>query len=1235
MKSPPAGVKLVMEAVCVMKDVKPEKVNDPAGGTKKVLDYWGPAKKLLSDMKFLDSLREYDKDNIPPHIMQEIRDKYIPDEGFVPEKVAKASQAAEGLCKWVRAMEIYDRVAKVVAPKRLALVEKETEVNGLMAELKAKQDELKAVQDRVAQLNAALDEKLREKADLEAKVELCAQKLGRAQKLIGGLGGEKKRWSEAAANLQVAFDNLTGDILVAGAVMAYLGPYTSVYRQSTIADWVAQCRAANLPCSADFSLRSILGDAVKIRAWNIDGLPTDGFSVDNGVMLHNSRRWPLMIDPQGQANKWIKKMEASNQLKVIKLSDPNFMRDLETGIQFGTPVLLENIGEELDPALEPLLLRSTFKQGGVMCMKLGENVLEYSDDFRFYITTKLPNPHYMPETATKVTLINFMITPEGLEDQLLGIVVRKEQPELEAERQQLIIQSAENKRQLKDIEKRILDTLSNSQGNILEDEGAIKVLDDAKIVSDDIQAKQKVAEATEAKINENRKGYKPVAAHSAVLFFVIADMANIDPMYQYSLTWFVNLFIASIDSSTKSKQLDKRLRYLTDHFTYSIYCNVCRSLFEKDKLLFAFLLCCALLKSRNQLDQSELMFFLTGGVGLDNTRKNPDESWISQKMWDELCRMGDLPSYQEVKFLEKFEADPRKWKYIYDSKTPYNEELPDSWQGSLTDFQRMTLLRVMRPDKAVPLCRLFVQSKLGQRFTEPPPFNLQESYNDSVATAPLIFVLSPGADPMAQLLKFADTFPVSVLQNGVKMTNEPPTGLRMNMLQSYLTDPISDPSFFNKLEDNPAKHEAFQKLLFGLCFFHANVQERRKFGPLGWNIPYGFNESDLRISVRQLNIFLEEYDDLPLDALQYLTGQCNYGGRVTDDWDRRCLVSILKNTFCRDACVQTKYALSPSGVYHVPAPEGYDHYVEFIKELPVEQPPEAFGMHDNVDISKDLQETRLLFDSCLATMAALPSLFDLEAALAKFPTRYDESMNTVLVQEMQRFNRLLQVIVTSLRDLRKAIKGLVLMSPALEEVGRSLTIGKVPGMWMAKSYPSLKPLGSYVSDFLQRLQFLQTWYEQGKPDVFWVSGFYFTQAFLTGALQNYARKYKIPIDILGFGFEVLRDEDPRTAPADGVLIDGLFLDGARWVKSKHVLGESMPKVLFDVMPAIWLKPGKKEELPDVPSYLCPVYKTSERRGTLSTTGHSTNYVLPIRVPSDMPSDHWVRRGVALLCQLDD
>lgn len=216
------------------------------------------------------------------------------------------------------------------------------------------------------------------------------------------------------------------------------------------------------------------------------------------------------------------------------------------------------------------------------------------------------------------------------------------------------------------------------------------------------------------------------------------------------------------------------------------------------------------------------------------------------------------------------------------------------------------------------------------------------------------------------------------------------------------------------------------------------------------------------------------------------------------------------------------------------------------------------------------------------------------------------------------------------------------MSDALEEVSTSLLRGLVPNLWKKKSYPSLKPLASYILDLTERLAYFQKWLDSGYPQVYWISGFFFTQSFLTGILQNFARKYTISIDQLVFDFDFLDDPEDASnldlkykTPDEGCYIYGLYLEGARWDYQSKALAESFNKVLFSRSPIIWLKPTEQDKLRDFPHYKCPVYKTAERRGTLSTTGHSTNFIMNINMNSDTSESHWIKRGVALLCQLSD
>lgn len=262
-------------------------------------------------------------------------------------------------------------------------------------------------------------------------------------------------------------------------------------------------------------------------------------------------------------------------------------------------------------------------------------------------------------------------------------MVAVEKPELQQLKEELIVQKAENKAALQNTEEKILKTLSETKGDILEDETAIQILDDSKLLSAEIREKQEKSLQIEKSIEEFRVKYQGVADHSAVLYYCISDLANVDPMYQYSLDWFINLYVGSIQKAEKFRSIEKRCQSLINAFTLDLYNNITRSLFEKDKLLFSFLLCSKIMISQGKLNEREFMFFLTGGVTVENPLKNPYESWLPDNSWDEICRLEDLSVFQG--FFQDFVDAHEKWRNIYDN---YREDLvwPDPWHRTLSNF---------------------------------------------------------------------------------------------------------------------------------------------------------------------------------------------------------------------------------------------------------------------------------------------------------------------------------------------------------------------------------------------------------------------------------------------------------------------------------------------------------------------------------------------------------------------
>ena len=274
-----------------------------------------------------------------------------------------------------------------------------------------------------------------------------------------------------------------------------------------------------------------MGDPVTIRDWQNFGLPTDSVSTNSAVLVEKGKRWPLMIDPQGQANKWLKNMEEKAGMDATKMTDINLLRSLENCIRVGKPLLIEDIGETLEPALEPVLQKATFKEGNRILIRLGDSNVDYDPNFKLYLTTKMPNPHYLPEVCIKVTIVNFTVTMIGLEDQLLGDIVKKEQPEIEERKVKLMLSMAADQKKLAEIEADILKRLSESTGNILDNTELIDTLATSKTTSTVIKERVQEATTTEVTINQARNGYRRAARRGSIIYFVIADLSRVDPMY--------------------------------------------------------------------------------------------------------------------------------------------------------------------------------------------------------------------------------------------------------------------------------------------------------------------------------------------------------------------------------------------------------------------------------------------------------------------------------------------------------------------------------------------------------------------------------------------------------------------------------------------------------------------------------------------------------------------------------
>uniref|UniRef100_A0A8D1HDP7 AAA+ ATPase domain-containing protein n=1 Tax=Sus scrofa TaxID=9823 RepID=A0A8D1HDP7_PIG len=1302
---PPHLIMRIMDCVLLLFQKKIDPVTmDPEKPCCK--PSWGESLKLMSATGFLWSLQQFPKDTINEETV-ELLQPYFNMDDYTFESAKKVCGNVAGLLSWTLAMATFYGVNREVLPLKANLAKQEGRLAVANAELGKAQALLDEKQAELDKVQAKFDAAMNEKMDLLNDADMCRKKMQAASTLIDGLSGEKVRWTQQSKEFKAQINRLVGDILLCTGFLSYLGPFNQIFRNYLLKDqWEVELKARKIPFTENLNLISMLVDPPTIGEWGLQGLPGDDLSIQNGIIVTKATRYPLLIDPQTQGKTWIKSKEKENDLQVTSLNHKYFRTHLEDSLSLGRPLLIEDIREELDPALDNVLEKNFIKSGTAFKVKVGDKECDVMDTFKLYITTKLPNPAFTPEINAKTSVIDFTVTMKGLENQLLRRVILTEK-----QTRKKFLKSLKKKKR----KRKLVLPLWSTRCSLVDDESLIGVLRTTKQTAAEVSEKLHVAAETEVKINMAQEEFRPAATRGSILYFLITEMSMVNIMYQTSLAQFLKLFDQSMARSEKSPLPQKRITNIIEYLTYEVFTYSVRGLYENHKFLFVLLMTLKIDLQRGTVKHREFQALIKGGAALDLKACPPKPfRWILDMTWLNLVELSKLPQFAEI--MNQISRNEKGWKSWFDKDAPEEEIIPDGYNDSLDTCRKLLLIRSWCPDRTVFQARKYIADSLEEKYTEPVILNLEKTWEESDTRTPLICFLSMGSDPTIQIdalakklklecrtismgqgqevharkliqmsmqqggwvllqnchlgLEFMeelletlittdasddtfrvwittephDRFPITLLQTSLKFTNEPPQGVRAGLKRTF--------AGINQDLLDISNLPMWKPMLYAVAFLHSTVQERRKFGPLGWNIPYEFNSADFSASVQFIQNHLDECDikkGVSWSTVRYMIGEVQYGGRVTDDFDKR-LLNCFARVWFSEKMFEPSFCFYTG--YKIPLCKTLDQYFEYIQSLPSLDNPEVFGLHPNADITYQSNTASAVLETITniqpkesgggvgETREAIVYRLS-EDMLSKLPPDYIphevkarlikmghlNSMNIFLRQEIDRMQKVISILRGSLSDLKLAIEGTIIMSENLRDALDNMYDARIPQIWKRVSWDS-STLGFWFTELLERNAQFSTWIFEGRPNVFWMTGFFNPQGFLTAMRQEVTRAHKgWALDSVTIHNEVLRQtkEEITSPPAEGVYIYGLYMDGAAWDRRNGKLTESTPKVLFTQLPVLHIFAINSTAPKDPKLYVCPIYKKPRRT--------DLTFITVVYLRTVLSPDHWILRGVALLCDI--
>ncbi|RKP02777.1 hypothetical protein CXG81DRAFT_10371 [Caulochytrium protostelioides] len=576
MGNPPEAVKMAMESVCTLLGHR--------------IDGWKSVQAVLRRDDFIASIVHYDTDKMSPKSRQDVRANYLSNPNYNFETINHASKACGPLAQWVIAQVHYAEILERIGPLRQEVKDLEVSAEQTKAQAKAVESKITELETRIGQYKDEYAVLISATQTLRSEMDLVKRRVERSLALIENLSSENLRWQEASSSFGAQMATIPGDALLSAAFLAYSGWFGQFHRQQLVDTWKAHLRAAEIAFKPDLAIAEYLTSADEQMVWQQRGLPSDAICLENAMMLHHHNRYPLIIDPAGQALDFLKNLYP--EMTVTSFLNDAFVKVLESALRFGTPLLVQD-AEHLDPILNAVLNKELYRTGGRVLIRVGNQDIDFSPKFKLFMITRDADMSFPPDICSRTTFVNFTVSSSSLQSQCLHQVLKSERPDTDKKRTDLIKLQGEFQLRLRHLEKGLLQALNQSEGNILDNDHVIATLETLKLEAASVTHKMNEADRVMAEVEAVTALYNPLARACASVFTIMEQLASLHHYYQFSLQSFLDVFASVLRDTPQLVDLRdpaERLNVITMALFSSIYDYTAQSLLYADRPLFAFLL---------------------------------------------------------------------------------------------------------------------------------------------------------------------------------------------------------------------------------------------------------------------------------------------------------------------------------------------------------------------------------------------------------------------------------------------------------------------------------------------------------------------------------------------------------------------------------------------------------------------------------------------------------------------